>query len=83
MDASRDWMTTARRIWLWPVSILVGFPIGGYVAAIVVDGVDSVGAAIVAGVIAGVISERRNGSHCAGGSRGSGFQRRLRGWRWA
>jgi hypothetical protein len=48
-------MTTARRIWLWPVSILVGFPIGGYVADIVVDGVDSVGAAIVAGVIAGVI----------------------------
>jgi hypothetical protein len=37
------------------VSILVGFPIGGLIADIVVDGVDSVGAAIVAGLIAGVI----------------------------
>jgi hypothetical protein len=48
-------MTTVRRMWLWPVSILVGFPIGGYIADLVVDGVDSVGAAIAAGLIAGAI----------------------------
>jgi hypothetical protein len=42
-------------MWLWPVSILIGFPIGGLIADVVVDGVDSVGAAIVAGLIAGAI----------------------------
>ncbi len=42
-------------MWLWPLSILIGFPIGGYIADLVVDGVDSVGAAIVAGLIAGAI----------------------------
>jgi hypothetical protein len=42
-------------MWLWPVAILVGFPIGGYVADVVVDGVDSVGAALVGGLIAGAI----------------------------
>lgn len=55
MDTPDDWKTIARRIWLWPVSILVGFPIGGYIADIVVDGVDSAGAAVVAGLIAGLI----------------------------
>jgi hypothetical protein len=40
---------------LWPLSILIGFPIAGYIADLVVDGVDSVGAAIVAGLIAGAI----------------------------
>ena len=55
MDAPGDWMTTARRIWLWPVSILIGFPIGGLMADIVVNGVDSVRAAIAPGLIAGVI----------------------------
>jgi hypothetical protein len=29
MDTPSDWMSTARRMWLWPVAILVGFPIGG------------------------------------------------------
>jgi hypothetical protein len=42
-------------MWLWPVSILIGFPIGGFLADLVVDGVDSVGAAIVAGLIAGAL----------------------------
>jgi len=37
------------------VAILVGFPIGGYVADLVVDGVDSVGAALAAGLITGAI----------------------------
>jgi hypothetical protein len=55
MNAQGDWMTTARRMWLWPVSILIGFPIGGYVADLVVDGVDSIGAAVAAGLITGAI----------------------------
>jgi hypothetical protein len=55
MDTRGDWTTTARRMWLWPLSILIGFPIGGLLADLVVDGVDSVGAAIVAGLIAGAI----------------------------
>jgi len=55
MATQGDWRKTARQIWLWPVSILIGFPIGGYVADLVVDGVDSVGAALAAGLIAGAI----------------------------
>jgi hypothetical protein len=55
MDASSDWPSTARRMWLWPVAVLVGFPIGGGVADLVVDGVDSVGAALAAGLIAGAV----------------------------
>jgi hypothetical protein len=55
MATQGDWTTTARRMWLWPVSILIGFPIGGFLADVVVDGVDSVGAAIAAGLIAGAI----------------------------
>ncbi|MEU4290831.1 hypothetical protein AB0E63_21605 [Kribbella sp. NPDC026596] len=45
----------AGRLWGWPVAILVGFPIGGLIADLAVDGVDSVGAALVAGLIAGAI----------------------------
>lgn len=55
MDTSGDWASTARRMWLWPVAILVSFPIGGYIADLVVDGVDSVGAALVGGLIVGAI----------------------------
>jgi hypothetical protein len=55
MATQGDWRKTARQIWLWPVSILIGLPIGGYVADLVVDGVDSVGAALAAGLIAGAI----------------------------
>jgi len=55
MDTPGDWMSTARRMWLWPVAILIGFPIGGYLADLIIDGVDSVGAAIVAGLIAGAV----------------------------
>ena len=53
MDTRDDLMRTARRIWLWPVAILVSFPIGGYIADLVVDGVDSLGAALAAGLIVG------------------------------
>jgi hypothetical protein len=45
----------ARRLWVWPVAILVSFPVGGYLADLVVDGVDSVGAALIGGLIAGVV----------------------------
>lgn len=55
MDTQGDWASTARRMWLWPVAILVGFPIGGLIADVVVDGVDSVGAALAGGLIAGAI----------------------------
>jgi hypothetical protein len=55
MDAPGDWTSTARRIWLWPVAILVSFPIGGEIADLVVDGVDSVGAALAGGLIVGAV----------------------------
>lgn len=50
-----DWRSAARQMWPWPLSVLVGVPIGGYVADLVVDGVESVGAALSAGLIAGAI----------------------------
>jgi hypothetical protein len=56
MDTQGEWTSNARRLWLWLVAILVGFPIGGLVADLV-DGVDSVGAALAGGLIAGAIIE--------------------------
>ena len=53
MDVPGGWTSTGRRMWLWPVAILVSFPIGGYIADLVADGVDSVGAALVSGLIVG------------------------------
>jgi hypothetical protein len=55
MDTQGERRSTARRMWPWLVAILVGFPIGGYIADLVVDGVDSVGAALAGGLIAGAI----------------------------
>ncbi|TCC45545.1 hypothetical protein E0H73_44420 [Kribbella pittospori] len=55
MGTQGDSTSTARGMWLWPVGVLVGFPIGGYIADLVVDGVDSVGAALAAGLIAGAV----------------------------
>jgi hypothetical protein len=55
MDTKGDWTSTARRMWLWPLAILLGFPIGGLIADLVVNGVDSVGTALVGGLIAGAI----------------------------
>jgi len=55
MDTPSDWTSTARRMWLWPVAILVGFPIGGYIADLAVNGVDSVGAALAGGLIVGAV----------------------------
>jgi hypothetical protein len=54
MAATRDsWTSVAPRLRLWPVAILISFPIGGYIADLVVDGVDSVGTALLGGLIAG------------------------------
>jgi hypothetical protein len=50
-----NWRKTARRMWLWPVMVLVSLPIAGFIADRVVNGVDSVGTALAAGVIAGAI----------------------------
>jgi hypothetical protein len=56
MASTQDnWTSSARLLWVWPVAILVGFPIGGYIADLVVDGVDSVGTALVGGLIAGAL----------------------------
>jgi hypothetical protein len=46
---------TRRLRWAWPVAILVGFPIGGYAANIIVGKIDSVGAALIGGLITGAI----------------------------
>jgi hypothetical protein len=43
------------RIWAWPLAALVGFPIGGEIANVVVGPVDSVGAALAGGLIAGAV----------------------------
>ena len=64
MNTQGSWTSTARRTWLrpgrhpgvlWPVAILVSFPLGGLIADLVVDGVDSIGAALAAGLIAGAV----------------------------
>jgi hypothetical protein len=55
IDMPGDWMSTARRMWQWPVAILISLPIGGYIADLVVDGVDSVGAALAGGLIVGAV----------------------------
>jgi hypothetical protein len=54
-NALDDWRPVARRLWVWPIAILLSFPIGGLLADLVVDGVDSVGAALAGGLIAGAI----------------------------
>jgi len=51
----RDATSEPRRMWLWPVAILISLPIAGYIADLVVDGVDSVGAALAGGLIVGAI----------------------------
>ena len=42
-------------LWAWPLAILLGFPIGGYAANIIVGKIDSIGAALLGGLIAGAI----------------------------
>jgi len=55
MDMPGDLTGTARRMWLWVVAILVSLPIGGYIADLIVDGVDSMGAALFGGLIVGAV----------------------------
>ena len=50
-----DWWETARRMWLWPVAMLLSLPIGGFIADLVINGVDSVGTALAGGLIAGAV----------------------------
>jgi hypothetical protein len=42
-------------IWAWPLAILVGFPIGGLIANVVVGPIDSVASALAGGLIAGAV----------------------------
>jgi hypothetical protein len=55
------WHTASRvtrphpRIWAWPLAALLGFPIGGEIANLIVGPVDSVGAALAGGLIAGAV----------------------------
>lgn len=55
VDSDGDWKETARRLWLWPVAILLSLPIGGLIADLVINGVDSVGTALAGGLMAGSI----------------------------
>ena len=47
------------RVWAWPLAIILGFPVGGYVANLTVGAVDSVGTALAGGLIAGARGRRR------------------------
>jgi hypothetical protein len=47
---------TVRRLrWAWPVAILVGFPVGGLIANVIVGEIDSIGSALAGGLIAGAV----------------------------
>jgi hypothetical protein len=46
---------TRRLRWAWPVAIIVGVPIGGLIANLVVGKIDGVGPALAGGLIAGAI----------------------------
>ncbi len=49
-------MTLARPlVWAWPLAVIVGFPIGGLIANLVVGPIDSVAAALVGGLLAGAV----------------------------
>ena len=43
------------RVWAWPVAILLGFPIGGYIANLIAGPVDSIGGALAGGLMAGAV----------------------------
>ncbi|MGH3345678.1 MAG: hypothetical protein ACRDO4_01735 [Nocardioides sp.] len=43
------------RVWAWPIAILLGFPVGGLIANLTVGAVDSIGAALAGGLIAGAV----------------------------
>lgn len=81
-DAGDSWTDAARRLWLWPVAILVGFPIGGFLADLVVDGVDSIGAALGGGLIAGALIGAAEWFALRWWVSGYGSQRPASEWRW-
>jgi hypothetical protein len=47
--------TSRPPVWVWPLAILVGFPIGGLIADLIVGPIDSVGAAFAGGLLAGAV----------------------------
>jgi hypothetical protein len=55
VDTRSEPRGTPRRLWLWAAAVLVSLPVGGYIADLVVDGVDSVGAALAGGLIVGAV----------------------------
>ncbi len=49
--------TPARpRIWAWALAVLLGFPVAGYLANVLVGAVDSIGTALLGGLVAGVVA---------------------------
>ena len=42
-------------VWAWPLAVLLGFPVGGYLASLIAGPVDSVGAALLGGLVAGAV----------------------------
>jgi hypothetical protein len=47
--------TPRLRIWQWLIATLIGFPVGGEIANVIVGPVDSFGAALTSGLIAGAV----------------------------
>ena len=47
--------TPRPHVWAWPLAALLGFPIGGEIAHVVVGPVDSLWAALAGGLIAGAV----------------------------
>lgn len=43
------------RVWAWPLAVLLGFPISGYIANLTVGAVDSIAAALAGGLVAGAV----------------------------
>lgn len=55
MDSQNDTRSATRGLWVWPIAILLGFPIGGGLAYLAVGGVDAPLSALAGGLIAGLI----------------------------
>jgi hypothetical protein len=44
------------RVWAWPLAVLLGFPVAGYIANLTVGAVDSLGTALFGGLVAGTVA---------------------------